>query len=819
MTLRLSRYMLVMFVTTLLVMTFLTPTAFFSPLERASANDPPVPGVTNFVEDFATTTYQAGATTSSGWGTGAIMNPRISGVTQLDFFSTADPVVNVDVQGRKAYFTMKTSGSDSLQIVDLSNPEQITLMDTRNVANDLISIEVVGDIAYVGTGVVGGSWMAAYNVSNPYDIPFYEWASSIGSDAITDITVQGHHLYAALYGVFGAFRIYDVEDPSNVVQVFDQTWNNLTAIDVKGQLAYLAHGEWGLYVRNVSNPYVVLAVGEVDTPGNASAVIVDGTLAYVADWESGVQIIDVSSPDTPAIIGSFDTNGQAQNLALQGKTLFVADGDAGLLCLDVSNPASPQYVCAIGATYTYDVDLYGGIVVVGTEGGLYTFQVGAGLADLPLVGVFDAGYEVWDVRVRGDVAYVAAGADGFLTLDVSEPTNPVLLDQYDVNADHYRKLDVQGHLAYVIDSAPSGGQLQIFDVSDPSNIKHVWTAPGTNLMDAFAFGEVVFYTYANGFGALNVSDPYNAFVMWTVSPGTNMTACWVQGYHLYIVSQVSSGIGLFIYDITDLNAPNQIYTWSGVSTIQYDIFVEGDSAYIVDAANTGYSEHWNITNPYNPYYSDYVNSNTGKPLGVWAFGPYMITANYTGGVCLWNTSDINDMQSLGGYAAANRSVQITVAGDYAYVANRTSLVILRLYQSAGNTYQTSSLAQSTTVDTTAQTIRKATLTRTAILPFGTTLTFEMSADGGTHWEPVTVGVEHTFAFPGSDLRWRATLGSSYDHQTPQISQITIDYEFDDPFTPPPFNPLLLIAIAAVIIIVVVVLVVCLFLRKRSGGPK
>jgi hypothetical protein len=286
-----------------------------------------------------------------------------------------------------------------------------------------------------------------------------------------------------------------------------------------------------------------------------------------------------------------------------------------------------------------------------------------------------------------------------------------------------------------------------------------------------------------------------------------------------MVSTVTSGIGLYVYDIRDLNSPDLIYTWGGVSTIQYDLFVEGDSAYIVDVASTGFSEHWNITNPYLPYYSDYVNSNTGKPRGVWAFGPYMLTANYTGGVCLWNTSDITDMQSLGGYAAANRSVQITVAGDFAYVANRTSLVILRLFQSAANTYQPSSLAQSTTVDTTAHTIRNSTLTRTATLPSGTTLDFEMSADGGTHWESVIVGVKHTFAYPGSDLRWRATLSSSFDHQTPQLSQVTIDYEYDDPFTPPPFNPLLLIGIAAVIIIVIVVLVIFLFLRQRSRGPK
>jgi hypothetical protein len=222
-----------------------------------------------------------------------------------------------------------------------------------------------------------------------------------------------------------------------------------------------------------------------------------------------------------------------------------------------------------------------------------------------------------------------------------------------------------------------------------------------------------------------------------------------------------------------------------VSTNQYDIFVDGDSAYIVDTAGGGFFEHWNITDPYNPYYSDYVNSVSGPPLGVWGFGPYALTANYTGGVAIWNTSDINDIRYLGGYADATNAIQLTVAGDYVYVANRTSLVVLRLFRSAAATYIPGPCqARSLEVDTTDRTIENATLTYAGYVPPGTYINFEMSANGGTNWEPVTPGVEHSFTNTGNDLRWRVLPNTDFDDRSVHLYSVNIDYEYNDLPTAP-----------------------------------
>ena len=61
------------------------------------------------------------------------------------------------------------------------------------------------------------------------------------------------------------------------------------------------------------------------------------------------------------------------------------------------------------------------------------------------------------------------------------------------------------------------------------------------------------------------------------------------------------------------------------------------------------------------------------------------------------------------------------------------------------------------------------------VPAGTSIELFMSADGGVHWESVSSGVEHSFAYPGSSLRWKARLSSVDGLNTPWIERLKVDY--------------------------------------------
>ncbi|TRO54718.1 hypothetical protein E2P64_08580, partial [Candidatus Bathyarchaeota archaeon] len=624
-----------------------------------------------------------------------------------------------------------------------------------------------------------------YNVTDPFN-PLIIMPAINFDGNMTDLEFQGHYLYVANYDSPSSlsFRIIDVEDPNNPVLLpMGYLSPNVHGLTIEGHFAYLAEGPTGLNILNITNPQAPTPVDTVNTPGFAMDVIVDGGLAFVADENSGIQIVDISNPYAASIIGSYDTPGEARKLALQGDTLFVADSANGLVVLDVTVPAHPVLIDTIGLNYVFDVDLFGEIVCIAASTGVYTYRIGLGMAMLEEIGSFAGGFTYNDIRVQGDVAYVAAGPDGLLTFDVSDPALPVFLDNYSIGVSNAKKLDVQGNIVVLVE--PSA--LHVLNVLDPSNIQLYQSIAASLMTDVFLWGELCWYTFENGAGWVNLTNPYtwnNHQEYW----GTNLTALWVQGSYLYTVdSQGGSGPSFYIHDISDFNNFQQTYVRSRVA-YHYDVMVDGNVAYLADddPGLSGYASTYNVTDPWNISFGDDLFNDT---LGVWAYGKWLVTADQHDGVSLHNTTNISSLTTVATSTSANGAWAVTVHGNYAYVANKTSLVILHLVKAAGNTYVGgSTLAASLEVDTTTETIENATLTYSALEPLGTSLVFEMSADGGSTWDSVTPGALHAFTTPGDDLRWRATLTTTSIERSPRLSSLSITYEYEVPPTTPPPPP-------------------------------
>ena len=748
----------------------------------------PVPGTTTgYSEDFSTTTFfDGGASTADGWGMGTITSERQYSITLLDNFTTTYPVMGLDVQGRKVYYVHYGAIANSNRILNITDPTNLEVMSSRSSLSDLICGRIDGDIFYAGR-YSGG--VARYNVSNPYHYALGPtFLGTVFLDGMTtDIEVQGHFVYATAVGSASthAFRIIDFEDPYNPVILPSTWWSSTTqGIAIDGQIAYLAESEYGLYLCNVSNPYVVTEPGNVNTPGNATDVLIDGTIAFVADGPSGVQVVDVANPFDISIIGSIDTPGNARRLALHGNTLFVADETGGVQIIDVTSPAHPTHIATINIPMVWDLDLYEGVLVVGADSGVLTYRVGTLSPSLVHIGSIAGGYDYNDVRIRGNVAFIAAGESGLLSVDISDPANPVYLDNHTIAAGHfYRRLDIQGHLAFVCD-APFGG-VHIYDISNTSNLQYLSTYSMSYPYDVAVAGEVIFIadgTY--GVYLANVSNPFvipTLIDFYDLGVVPNVTSVWVQGHHLYAVSNTPSvDSTVVVFDLTDLSniIPTDIVSMTANHT---SVYVDGDIAYITEV---GFAVVYNMTDPYDIDWS-VANPSADIALGTWGFGPYMFVANNTAGISLFDTTDIYDTPVIRTAAAGSRATQLITHGDYIYVASRGSLEIFQFFESIASSYNTgASIAQSLAVDSTTEVIVEATVTMTAMLPTDTTIGWELSANGGTDWEAVTLGVPHAFNYQGSDLRFRATLGTGRQDVSAHLFNITISYVHTQPPTAP-----------------------------------
>jgi len=102
---------------------------------------------------------------------------------------------------------------------------------------------------------------------------------------------------------------------------------------------------------------------------------VAGSLAYVASGESGLTIINVSNPANPVLVGRFSLSGYTRDCSVSGSFVYLAHSLRGVVAVDVSNPARPRgaawfntpgATCGVEAAgdYIYAADQIGGLHVL-----------------------------------------------------------------------------------------------------------------------------------------------------------------------------------------------------------------------------------------------------------------------------------------------------------------------------------------------------------------------------------------------------------------------------------------------------------------------
>jgi hypothetical protein len=722
-----------------------------------------------------------------GWGDGTLTNQRDISWSPLDFYPTQNSIRDLEIQGRKVYAVgyNESTFTRSLLALDITDPSNIFLTSYRNSIYSAISCAIDGDVFYVGSiasGPSGLNRLHVYNVSKPYSLgggSVYESFHST-SGGVTDIDAEGYRIYYISYNDTNgdALRIANTRNP-DAITTYTPNWNNKKALglEVSGHIAYIAASDEGLYTLNISNKYTPTELDFIPLPGNATDVILDGQIAFVSLGYGGVASIDISNPNNIQQLSAHNGPGIYSEMVLQGNTLYVAGGPSGVLIYDVADPMHLTLVDSIPVPYAWDVELFGGTLVVGSKEGIHTFAVEAasgGLTDISAY-VFPNhfyDYQVWDIEVIGDIAYIAGGPDGLYTLDIRDPNDPVLLDRWTNGNDNFYKLSINGQFAHC---ANASGEY-IFDIANPLSIRFLNSLSGTSMYEVENIGGFSHVALGDGtsvYGIGNTTLPMHPTILASYSGGgVNYTSVAVQGRHAFLgVDAGGSGSdGVQAFDIRGF--PYQTDAKSIASQI-WDLYVEGDILY---SANGNWLDIWNVSRPYFLVYEDWINwgqSNVMK--GVHPFGTTLVAAKNMLGVSLVNVSDVTNINNFSNYYDATAATQVEVAGDYIYVANQSSLIIFRLFKSAADTYlDSAALAQSTSIyGIDRGSISSATLDIEAYHP--EMITFEMSSDGGVTWQAITPGVSTTFTTPGKDLRWRAIFDGA-KHISPHLYSIEINYE-------------------------------------------
>ena len=469
-------------------------------------------------------------------------------------------VLSVDVAGSTAYVA---AGGAGLRVIDVSDPAAPAIVGSFSVdldpeINEFATGVVYADgFAYVTAQPLGLIVVDVSDPANPALAGHYRIEEE-SNFQIRSVALDGTTAYV---GKDDGIVALDVSDPAAITRVGTLDFGaggSGQSILIDGQTAWVGNRYHGVRVVDVSDPAAMTEETLIENGGFSFKVTVEGGIAYVVDLIGQLRLIDLSDPANPTELGRVRGLDSPHRVDVVGEVAYVAhqgsfDEPAGRVTqIDVSDPANPTVIEVTPLT-----DSANGVDVVGETAFVAAGLSGTGVGALEaydaetmdLVGSVDAGNTAWDVRVVGDVAYIATFGSGLTVVDVSDPAAMASLSQGAVGG-FSNSLEVDGSVVYLADNSFADARgLTVIDVSDPSNPQEIGTGAvmaGGTAVDV-AYGDDLTYVTVDmvGLYQFDVSDPSNVTPLTNLITSDRATGVDTEGE---LVVMVETGAGVWVFD-------------------------------------------------------------------------------------------------------------------------------------------------------------------------------------------------------------------------------------------------------------------------------
>jgi len=245
---------------------------------------------------------------------------------QVSFLKRGEPLLDVVVNGKRAYLSQEKSGLLVLDVSEPANPEELENQDAGGAYSRLMFVD--GDI-YQGKKHQG---FQILDVSTPEAPQVVSAFSEIFS--LEDFELVGNRVYA-VDGAFGMW-IFDVENPKNVfVRDFYDTPGQPHDVTVAGNKAYIADGKKGLHIVDLEDMNQSWTFEDL---GDARGIAVKEQAAFLLDWQQGLVAVDISDLEAIEKVNVFGTRAEAVDISIAGWYAYLAEGEAGMQSVRVKTP-------------------------------------------------------------------------------------------------------------------------------------------------------------------------------------------------------------------------------------------------------------------------------------------------------------------------------------------------------------------------------------------------------------------------------------------------------------------------------------------------
>jgi len=160
---------------------------------------------------------------------------------------------------------------------------------------------------------------------------------------VQTLDIYGNYLYFADYQPFAeedtkGLYVFDITDPENpqFISRYALLMSNAQEIRVLGQYVYVADGNGGIEVIDVSDPLLPHTSGYCSLPDGATGVDISWPFVFISDYIlGGVEVVDVSNPELPFVTAFYKPSGCfAMGVTVNDNYAYAGDGVAGFQVYD-----------------------------------------------------------------------------------------------------------------------------------------------------------------------------------------------------------------------------------------------------------------------------------------------------------------------------------------------------------------------------------------------------------------------------------------------------------------------------------------------------
>lgn len=432
-----------------------------------------LPGIVTGMTGLGSTVF---ATSSSG---------RAKYLTRIDLSDPTHPVLTdisefgdvsaMTISGNRGYI-----GADSiLHIIDLSESGEIQRLGKfEQPGNDFWMMSSQGNHIYTNTQGVGaggiGQQLQALDASIPSSVTVLWEQAVTGFFGLASFEVSGKRIAAS--GGAGQLHIFDITDPTVRPQRTSTgfTVNRGVSLEFGDESLWVAEPFRGLTWFDLSDATAADEKGNFGLETVVRKAVRVEDLVYSIDDFLGLAIHKLQASGEPKLIGHHQDRSFYTDFAVRGDDAFAVSSKSRFESFDLSHPESPALRASarLGVTWSEGFDIVGDYAyVVAGDDGLVIVDITDPanpnkVSQLPSL----SSQSEWlaAVKVRDGIAYIANG-EGLLVVDVSNPLAPQRLASYGLEgrADVV-DIDLWGNVVVLASNSPASGTgLTLVDVSNP----------------------------------------------------------------------------------------------------------------------------------------------------------------------------------------------------------------------------------------------------------------------------------------------------------------------------------------------------------------